>query len=153
MTTPTTPISIPQRERLPSERAGLTRTFRLKYIHKDGTPDEMHLYFKTGCYPDGRLGEIFITVDKVGTLASGALDNAAMMISMLLQYGVPLEVITNKLRHSRFTPNGFTGDPEIPSCSSPLDLLAQWLELKYGKKPEELKLTSVDTVPIGRGDP
>lgn len=126
------PKQPPKRERLPSERQGLTRTFRLAYIHKDGTPDKMSLYFKTGCYPDGRLGEVFITVDKVGTLASGALDNAAMMISMLLQYGVPLEVIAGKLRHSRFTPNGFTGDSEIPSCSSPLDLLAQWLLLRYG---------------------
>lgn len=145
--------STPQRDRLPSERQGLTRTFRLKYIHKDGTADEMHLYFRSGCYPDGQLGEVFITVDKVGTLASGSLDASATMISMLLQYGVPLEEITKKLRHSRFTPNGFTGDSEIPSCSSPLDLLAQWLNLKYAKKDEPATVSGEPVIPIGRGDP
>ena len=127
-----------QRKRLPEERWGLTHVFRLAYVHKDGTPDLMQFYFRTGCYEDGTLGEVFITADKGGTLARGALDAVATMISMQLQYGVPLEAITEKLRHTRFPPSGSTGgDADIKMCSSPLDLLAQWLNLKYGKKPEE----------------
>jgi ribonucleoside-diphosphate reductase alpha chain len=128
------PKKPPEREKLPPERAGLTRTFRLAYIHKDGSPDVMSIYIKTGIYPDGRLGEIFITADKIGSLASGALDAAATMVSLLLQYGVPLDVITSKLRHTRYPPNGFTRDEEFPSCSSALDLVAQYLEARYGKK-------------------
>lgn len=127
-------MTAPQRDRLPAERSSVTRAFRLKYTHKDGSVDEMHFYFTAGFYADGRLGEVFIKADKTGSLASGTLDATSTYISMMLQYGIPLDVITGKLRHSRFPPNGFTGDPEIPSCSSPLDLLAQWLDLKFGKK-------------------
>lgn len=123
------------RKRLPFERRSLTRTFRLKYRHKDGTPDEMHLYFIAGVYADGRLGEIFITVDRMGSFARGALDAAATLASILLQHGVPLSTITTKLRHTRYEPAGFTGDPEFPSCTSPLDLLAQWLDRRFGASP------------------
>lgn len=130
-----TPKKPPERERLPAERAGTTRTFRLAYVHKDGKPEVMSIYVRTGIYPDGRLGEIFITADKIGSLASGALDAAATMVSLLLQYGVPLDVITSKLRHTRYPPNGFTQDSEFPSCSSALDLVAQFLEARYGQKP------------------
>lgn len=134
---PETPTKPPERRRLPAERAGLTKKFRLQYTHKDGSADEMKFYFRTGCYPDGSLGEIFITADRVGTLASGALDAVATLASMLLQYGVPLETITEKLRHTRFPPAGFTGgDADVKSCSSPLDLLAQYLDLKYGASKE-----------------
>jgi ribonucleoside-diphosphate reductase alpha chain len=120
------------RERLPDERASVTRGFRLSYVHKDGTPDVMHFYFTPGLYPDGRVGEIFIKADKPGTLASGLMDALGVMISMLLQYGVPLETIVNKLRGTRFAPAGFTGgDPDVKNCTSPLDLLARWLQVKY----------------------
>ena len=129
-----TSVTAPTRERLPPERHGLNRTFRLKHVHKDGSVDEMHIYIETGCYPDGRLGEVFITADRTGSLARGTLDTAATMISMMLQYGVPLEVIANKMRHTGFPPSGFTGDPEFPSCSSVFDLIAQFLLARYGKK-------------------
>jgi ribonucleoside-diphosphate reductase alpha chain len=119
------------RDRLPSERRALTRVFRLAYTHKDGTPGIMTFYFSVGLYDDGRVGEIFLKADKTGTLASGALDAVAMMMSMLLQYGVPLADIVPKLRGIRFEPSGFTKDPEIPSCSSPLDLLGRWLEVRF----------------------
>lgn len=122
------------RERLPGERAGRTRVFRLGYTHKDGTPDVMHLYFQTGEYPDGRLGEVFVKADRTGSMARGTLDVVSIFISMMLQYGVPLQAIVDKLRHTRFAPDGFTRDAEFPSCSSPLDLLAQWLTRVYGKE-------------------
>jgi len=129
-TTPPTPGA--SRERMPEQRAGFTRRFRLKYTHKDGSVDEMRIYFTANVRDDGRLGEVFVKADRTGTLASGALDAAATMVSLLLQYGVPLEVVTSKLRHTRFGPGGFTGDAEFPSCSSPLDLLAQWLDRRWG---------------------
>lgn len=125
------------RQRLPLERRSTTRVFHLKYRHKDGTPDEMNLYVTAGTYADGRLGEIFLTTDRMGSFARGAIDAAATMISILLQYGVPLSVITTKLRYARFEPSGFTGDPEFPSCSSPLDLVAQWLDKRFGEKIDD----------------
>lgn len=123
------------RVRMPTQRAGFTRRFRLRYTHKDGRPDVMRLYFTANVYENGLVGEVFVKAGRVGTLASGALDSAAIMISLLLQHGVPLSMVTSKLRHTRFEPSGFTGDPEFPSCSSPLDLLAQWLERKFGETP------------------
>lgn len=120
------------RQRLPVERQSVTRLFRLRYKHKDGSDDVMHLYFIAGCYKDGRIGEIFVTVDRMGSFARGALDATAMMASMLLQHGVPLATVTAKLRHTRYEPSGWTGDKEFPSCTSPLDLLAQWLDRRFG---------------------
>lgn len=91
----------------------------------------MRLYFTVSTYADGRPGELFLKADRTGTLASGVLDAVATTVSMLLQYGVPLDEITSKLRHTRYEPAGFTGDAEFPRCTSPLDLLAQWLERKF----------------------
>jgi len=130
---------IPTRERLPAERRSITRAFRLAYTHKDDTIDVLHFYFTTGLYDDGRVGEVFIKGDKIGTLASGALDVIGILMSLLLQHGVPLTEILPKLRHMRFAPSGFTKDPEIPSCSSVVDLLAQWLGKKFLPDPMAVK--------------
>ena len=119
------------RRRLPDERPSTTRGFRLTYLHKDGSSDIMHLYFTVSTYEDGTPGEIFVKADKTGTLASGALDAVAVMASLMLQYGIPLSEVVAKLRHTRYPPAGFTGDPEFPSCTSPLDLLAQWLTKRF----------------------
>ena len=119
------------RERLPEERTSRTRVFRLQYEHKDGTPDTMHFYFTPGEYPDGRVGEVFVKADKVGSLASGLMDTIGVLLSLLLQYGVPLETVTSKLKNTRFSPSGYTRDKEIPLCTSPMDLLAKFLELRY----------------------
>lgn len=124
------------RQRLPPERHSITKCFRLAYTHRDGTPDTMRLYVTVGLYDDGRPGEVFIKIDRMGTLAHGALDATATMISLLLQYGVPLPVVTGKLRHTRYEPAGFTKDAEFPSCTSALDLVAQWLDKRFGASSE-----------------
>jgi ribonucleoside-diphosphate reductase alpha chain len=127
------------RERLPDERPSFTRVFRLARTHKDGTTDLVHLYFTAGLYNDGRVGEVFLRVDQCGSLAAGALDAVALMMSLLLQYGVPLKELLPKLRGMRFDPSGFTKDPEIPSCTSALDLLAQWLAKRFLPDPMDVK--------------
>lgn len=119
------------RKPLSDTRPGYTRRFELAYTHKDGKPDLMGFYFTVNMYEDGKPGEIFVKADKPGTLAAGVLDAFAIMASMALQYGVPLKAITDKIKNTRFNPSGYTKDPEIPSCSSPLDLLARWLEIKF----------------------
>jgi ribonucleoside-diphosphate reductase alpha chain len=128
-----------KREYLPVERRSITHVFRLAYLHSDGRPDLMKFYFTVGLFDDGRPGEVFIKADKSGSLASGALEAVGVMISMLLQHGVPLESILGKLRHTRYPPDGFTKDPTVPSCSSPLDLLAQWLGQKFLQDPQDVK--------------
>lgn len=126
-------MTIPVRRHLTAERKAVTRVFRLKYKHKDGSDDVMHLYLTAGLFEDGSLGELFIKADRMGTMARGALDATATMISLMLQYGIPLEVVTSKLRHTRYEPAGWTGDQEFHSCTSALDLVAQWIEKRFGK--------------------
>lgn len=128
----------PTRECLPTIRGGLTRKFQVPHKLEDGTVTKFRFYITANTDDAGRLREIFIKADKQGGLASGALDSTAMMISIALQYGIPLKVITDKLRHSRFGPSGFTGDKEFPSCTSVFDLVAQFLDKRFGDaEPED----------------
>jgi len=116
------------RVRLPNERYALTRDFKLPYTHKDGSIDTMKFFFTAGLYEDGRLGEVFAKADKQGTLVGGLMDNVCINMSIGLQFGIPLDVFLQKMKGTRFPPSGFTKDAQFHSCSSPLDLLAQWLE-------------------------
>lgn len=116
-----------ERRRLPEERFSITRGFKLPYTHKDGTTDTMKFYFTAGMYEDGTLGEVFAKADKQGTLVGGLMDNTCINMSIGLQSGVPLDTYLQKMRHSRFPPAGITRDEKFPSCTSALDLLAQWL--------------------------
>jgi ribonucleoside-diphosphate reductase alpha chain len=59
------------------------------------------------------------------------MDNFATMISMSLQYGVPLKVLSDKFSHTRFEPSGFTGNPDIPIAKSITDYIFRWLALKF----------------------
>lgn len=119
------------RRKMPPERPGVTRRFSVPTKHKDGTIDRMKLYITANTRDDGTCGEIFLKADKVGSLASGALDALGIVMSIGLQYGVPIEAFTAKLKGTTFEPNGFIGDKDFPSCSSLFDLLARFLESKF----------------------
>jgi hypothetical protein len=70
-----------------------------------------------GHFDDGRLAELFLTAAKTGTAMEAAARDAAIVASLALQYGVPL----NTLRHA-LTRNG-DGSPSSP-LGRLLDLLA-----------------------------
>jgi ribonucleoside-diphosphate reductase alpha chain len=124
-----------ERERLEDERDGLTHHFRI--MSAEG---ERKFYVTTGHYQDGRLGELFITAGKEGSFANATLDALATVMSIGLQYGIPLEVFTRKLRHISCEPAGMVfGAPEQLAgvegqkfiAKSPLDYLSRWLEWRY----------------------
>ncbi len=115
-------VERPHRIRLPRERQAITRKVNL---------GGQEFYATVGLYPDGKPGEIFITMSQEGTFASGMADAFAKMVSIALQYGVPVENVIRQLRHMRFAPDGFTGDPDIPTASSVVDFLAQWFERTF----------------------
>jgi hypothetical protein len=117
-----------------ADRERLAQTIRRVMVKP---PTKMKFYVTAGSYADGTLGEIFIRADRAGSFISGALDMTAMVMSIALQHGVPLAAITAKMRHSRFPPYGFTGDPEFHSASSPFDLLAQWLSARFEAAPDD----------------
>ncbi|HET8541353.1 MAG TPA: vitamin B12-dependent ribonucleotide reductase [Anaeromyxobacter sp.] len=110
------------RRRLPDERRSITHKFSIG--GHEG-------YMTVGMYDDGTPGELFVTMAKEGSVVSGLMDNFATMISMSLQYGVPLKVLCDKFSHTRFEPSGFTGNPEIPIAKSITDYIFRWLSLKF----------------------
>jgi len=120
---------IPRRRKLPDERPSLTHKFSV--AGHEG-------YLHVGLYEDGKPGEIFIKMAKEGSTLSGVMDTLALSLSMNLQYGVPLEVLCEKLVHTRFEPMGMTANKEIPMVQSLMDYLGRWLALKF--LPKEIAL-------------
>ena len=50
-----------------------------------------------GFYPDGRVGEVFCHGAKVGSGMHGLLDDACVVMSLLLQHGVTPDVLQKSL--------------------------------------------------------
>jgi ribonucleoside-diphosphate reductase alpha chain len=84
-----------------------------------------------GLYPDGRPGELFITMAKEGSTVGGLMDAFGTAISICLQYGVPLEVLVNKFSHTRFEPMGHTTNPDIRIAKSVVDYIFRWLGVTF----------------------
>jgi ribonucleoside-diphosphate reductase alpha chain len=112
----------PHRERLEDTRQSITHKFSI--AGHEG-------YLCVGLYPDGRPGEIFITMAKEGSTIGGIMDSFGTALSIALQYGVPLEVLVNKFSHTRFEPMGHTNNKEIRIAKSVVDYIARWLGLTF----------------------
>ncbi len=135
----------PKRERLPDTRQSLTHKFNVG--GHEG-------YINVGLYPDGRPGELFLTMAKEGSTVGGMMDAFGTAISMSLQYGVPLEVLVNKFSHMRFEPMGHTSNPDIRIAKSVVDYIFRWLgntflpgfrEASSGLPPAPTEEQKVDT--------
>jgi ribonucleoside-diphosphate reductase alpha chain len=114
----------PFREFLPDERQSITHKFRV---------GDQEGYLTVGLYPDGRPGELFVKINKEGSMVSGLTDAVAKLASIALQYGVPLEELAPKMRNTRFEPYGPTGNPEVPWATSVVDYIFHWLEVKFSE--------------------
>ena len=68
---------------------------------------------------------------KEGSTIGGLMDVVGTLVSMGLQYGVPLDVFVNKFAHSRFEPAGFTKNPDIPIAKSVTDYIFRWLGMEF----------------------
>ncbi len=112
----------PFRMHLPDTRASITHKFSIS--GHEG-------YVTVGLFEDGRPGELFITMAKQGSTIGGLMDVLGTMISMCLQYGVPLEVLVDKFAHSRFEPSGWTSNPDIPMAKSIVDYMFRWLGIQF----------------------
>ncbi|MEZ6090331.1 MAG: vitamin B12-dependent ribonucleotide reductase [Pirellulaceae bacterium] len=112
----------PRRERLEDTRQSLTHKFNI--AGHEG-------YINVGLYPDGRPGEVFITMAKEGSTIGGLMDSFGTSTSIALQYGVPLEVLVNKFTHTRFEPMGHTSNPDIRIAKSIVDYIFRWLGITF----------------------
>ncbi|WP_425396578.1 vitamin B12-dependent ribonucleotide reductase [Aeoliella sp.] len=111
-------IGKPRRERLPDTRDSKTHKFSV--AGHEG-------YITVGMFPDGRPGELFITMAKEGSTIGGLMDAFGTSVSMSLQYGVPLEDYVRKFSHMRFEPQGYTKNPDIRIAKSLIDYIFRWL--------------------------
>jgi hypothetical protein len=98
----------PARERLPNRRVSETFSFvcnDLKYLATISR------------FADGRLAEIFISNAKAGSHSDANAKDAAVVCSIALQYGVPVDVIRRALLRD---PRGVASSP----LGVALDLIA-----------------------------
>jgi hypothetical protein len=51
-----------------------------------------------GFFPDGRPGEVFLNADRADSLLDVLTSDAAILASLALQYGCPLDAITHALK-------------------------------------------------------
>ncbi len=115
-------VARPRRERLPDTRQSITHKFNVG--GHEG-------YLNVGLYPDGRPGELFITMAKEGSTVGGMMDAFGTAISISLQYGVPLEALVNKFSHMRFEPMGHTTNPDIRIAKSIVDYIFRWMGIMF----------------------
>jgi hypothetical protein len=87
------------RERLPNRRPASTFDIEASGLRYTVT---------LGFYSDGRIGEIFLENHKQGSQAGIMASDAAVVASIALQHGVPLDVIRKALMRD---PRGYPSGP------------------------------------------
>jgi len=112
----------PYRRRLPDTREALTHKFSI-----GGSEG----YITIGKFEDGTPGEVFIQMSKAGSTINGLMDCVGTLVSLCLQYGVPLETLVKKFSHVRFEPEGMTKNPHIPFAKSVIDYVARELGMEF----------------------
>ena len=100
-------------------------------------------YMHVGFFEDGTPGEVFLTMSKQGSTIAGLMDSIAILISVALQYGVPLESLVDKFSHVRFEPSGFTQDSDIPMAKSIVDYVFRWLGKEFLPKEAQERAAKV----------
>jgi ribonucleoside-diphosphate reductase alpha chain len=112
------------RIKLPDSRTGISHTFRIHH-GKDSVVEGTII---ANTYPDsGKVAEIFVELQHNASTLGALVDSWAIMASMSLQYGTPLEAIVKKFAFARFEPSGWTQNPQIRNAHSILDYVARWL--------------------------
>ena len=115
-------VTEPYRRNLPDTRQSLTHKFSI-----GGSEG----YMTVGQFEDGAPGEVFIQMAKAGSTINGLMDSIGVLLSLSLQYGVPLETLVKKFAHVRFEPEGMTRNRDIPMAKSVMDYLARWLGMEF----------------------
>ena len=110
------------RQSLPATRESITHKFSIG--GHEG-------YLTIGLHPDGSPGEIFLKMAKEGSTISGMCQAYCRAFSLALQYGLSIEDAVVRFRGMRFEPMGPTSNPEIPECSSLVDYIARFLQLRF----------------------
>ena len=114
---------------MPRKRKSSTFSFRVA---------DCEGYVTVGEFPDGRPGEVFISVSKQGSTLAGIMDAFAISVSMGLQHGVPLATFVRHFTNMRFEPAGMTDDPELRFAASLVDYIFRRLAVEYMSPAERM---------------
>ncbi len=127
------PLSSSARRRLPSKRHGLTQEAKV---------GGNKIFLRTGEYEDGALGEIFIDMHKEGAALRSVMNCFAMLVSMALQYGVPLDVLVEQFVFTRFEPQGpVQGHDRVKFATSVIDYVFRALGVEYLQRDDLAHVT------------
>ncbi len=138
----------PIRRRMSDTRVSITHKFDI--AGHEG-------YLTVGLFDDDRQpGELFITMAKEGSTIGGLMDTIGTLVSLSLQYGVPIEAMVKKFAHSRFEPSGFTRNPDIQIAKSIPDYIFRWMGNQFiqgyreannpGKGQQELPMREIEEI-------
>lgn len=124
-----------------SERTGLT----LKIEFTDQTHGGVVEGYVTGNVGvDGELREVFLHgFGKDGSTLRGWTDFAAIVLSLALQSGTPLETVATRVGQMKFEPYGPTINPEIPFAPSVPAYIVAWLALRFGDESAQKAMREV----------
>jgi ribonucleoside-diphosphate reductase alpha chain len=115
------------RERLPKRRQSVVHELRLGG-HK--------VFVEVGFYADGRPGEVWINPRKPGSDLKHFANGFAIAISLLLQWGVPLDEIVHSFEKLSGGPQGdVLGHDRIRNAKSMVHLVVQLLQDEAGRAP------------------
>ncbi len=124
------------RGKLPARRGGYTQKVSV---------GGHRLFLRTGEYPDGRLGEIMISLPKDSATLRGMAEAFAGAVSIGLQHGVPLDEFVDEFAFTRFAPAGAVeGDAMISQATSLLDYVFRHLAATYSQRPDLAALDLAD---------
>jgi len=146
------------RQRLPHTRKSITHKFVIyskpvevictsckKHTVLDETKT-VEVYVTVGLFENGQPGEVFIKLKHYGDTIKGFADQWAIVVSIALQHGIPVEVICAKGVHSRFAPSGYTDEVIYDSngklagrsnATSIIDYVCRWLLKTFPKEGQE----------------
>jgi ribonucleoside-diphosphate reductase alpha chain len=124
-----------KRRRLPKKRGGFTQESRV---------GGNKVYLRTGQYPDGRLGEIFVDMHKEGAAFRSMMNCFAIAVSLGLQHGVPLEEYVDAFVFTRFDPQGPVDHPNIKYATSVIDYIFRVLGLEYLGRTDFVQVKPAD---------
>lgn len=125
-----------ERKLLPAKRRGFVQ---------EATVGGHKVFIKTGEYPDGALGEIFIDMYKEGASYRALLNCFAVAISKALQYGVPLDEFVDSFTFTRFEPSGMVkGHERIKSATSIIDYIFRVLGYEYLNRTDFVHIKPIE---------
>ncbi len=124
------------RRLLPTRRKCITQKVKVR---------EQTVHYSIGLYEDGTPGELFIEVAKAGAALRDWAGSAAMMLSIALQHGTPLQTALNMYIGTRSDPSGIVeGHQYIKQCTSIMDLIARDVAITFLQRYDLADIANCD---------